>query len=155
MRRVLMVLVLLSSGCEPDRGGFTARDEADVRELEEAYRLGWLANDSSAVMATLAADAVLMPAGMNPLVGHTVIRNFWWPADGSVTSIDAYEIHVDEVEGSGNLAYLRGRGVLEFTYHDAAGEVSEFSSNAVHLSVAKRGTEGRWRIVRRAWSAVR
>lgn len=146
---------MILAACAPPDAGFTNEDEAAVRALEEAYRTGWLANDSAAVMATLAPGAVLMPAGMQPLVGDSAIRSYWWPDDGSQTTIDAYEIAVEEVEGSGDLAYLRGRGSLEFTYRSATGEVSRLTSEAVHVSVARRGEDGRWRIARRAWSAIR
>ncbi|HSM35784.1 MAG TPA: SgcJ/EcaC family oxidoreductase [Longimicrobiales bacterium] len=134
---------------------FTPDDEAAVRDLEEAYRTAWLANDSAAVMATLTDDAVLLPGGMEPLSGETDIRAFWWPDDGSTTTITAYDIVVREVEGSGELAYLRGEGALEFTYTGADGESSDLTSRATHLSVARRGEDGTWRIARRAWSAIR
>ena len=48
-----------------------------MRALEERYRTAWLANDSAAVMATLASDAVLMPGGEEPLTGGAAIRAFW------------------------------------------------------------------------------
>lgn len=152
----LACLVALTgvASCSTPPPAFSSDDEAAVRALEEAYRAGWLANDSSAVMATLASDAVLMPAGREPLKGHAEIRGYWWPADGSLTTIHDYRIRIDEVEGSRDLAFLRGRGELAFTYQDASGQVSELSSRAVHLSVARRGPDGSWRIIRRAWSAL-
>lgn len=154
MRISLATIVLALTACAPAAASFTAEDEAAVRALEEAYRAGWLANDSAAVMSTLAPGAVLMPAGMEPLVGGSAIRAYWWPDDGSETTIESYEIEIAEVEGSGDLAYLRGRGSLAFTYRDPGGEVSRLTSEAVHLSVARRGPDGEWRIVRRAWSRI-
>lgn len=154
MRTAFAGIALALAACGSPGPSFTAEDEAAVRALEEAYRTAWLANDSAAVMATLEPDAVLMPAGMEPLAGDAAIRSYWWPDDGSRTTITAYDITVDEVEGAGDLAYLRGRGALEFTYVDPAGDASELTSRAVHLSVARRGADGAWRIARRAWSAT-
>jgi ketosteroid isomerase-like protein len=130
--------VMMLAVCASADAGFTAEDEAAVRALEEAYRTAWLANDSAAVMATLARGAVMMPAGVQPLVGESAIRRYWWPSDGSETTIESYELAVEEVDGIGDLAYLRGRGSLEFTYRDAAGEVSRLTSESVHLSIARR-----------------
>ncbi len=155
MRGLLGVALTTLVACAPAGSGFTAEDEAAVRALEEAYRSGWLANDSAAIMATLAPGAVMMPAGVEPLVGDSAIRRYWWPGDGSETTIDAYEITIDEIGGSGDLAYLRGRGSLEFTHRSAGGAVDHLTSEAVHLSVARRGVDGSWRILRRAWSALR
>ena len=155
MRSLLLTTLIAISACAPTPMAFTADDDAAVRALEEAYRTGWLSNDSAAVMATLAPGAVLMPAGVPPLIGDSAIRHYWWPSDGSVTTIEGYEIEVEEVEGSGDMAYLRGRGSLAFTYQDAAGEVSHLTSQAVHLSVARRVDDGAWWITRRSWSAIR
>ena len=151
---VLAALAALVAGCAPS-ARFTAEDEAAVRRLEEAYRMGWLVNDSAAVMAALDPAAVLMPGGVAPLVGDSAIRAFWWPADGSVTTITGYDITVDEVAGSGDLAWLRGRADLRFTYVAPAGDTTDITSRAAHLSIARRGEDGEWRIVRRAWSAIR
>lgn len=155
MRKLLAGVALVLAACAAPGPTFTPEDEAAVRAVEEAYRTGWLANDSAAVMATLARGAVLMPAGMEPLAGDPAIRAFWWPDDGSETTITSYEITVEEVEGSGDMAFLRGRGALEFTYRDPEGQASDLSSHAVHLSVVRRGEDGEWRIARRAWSAIR
>lgn len=155
MRIRVMATIAVLAGCTPPGPIFTAEDEAAIRALEEAYRTAWLANDSAAVLATLAPDAVLMPAGMEPLAGHPAIRAYWWPDDGSETTIDSYEIVVDEVGGSGDLAYLRGRGALAFRYREPGGAVDTLTSEAVHLSLARRGVGGVWKIARRAWSRVR
>jgi uncharacterized protein (TIGR02246 family) len=151
----LVASILVVGACASQRPAFTAEDEAAVRELEERYRSAWLANDSAAVMATLTDDAVLMPGGEEPLTEGPAIRAFWWPDDGSATTITAYDIAVREVAGSGDLAYLRGEGALAFTYTSADGEARELTSRAAHLSVARRDADGQWRIARRAWSAIR
>ncbi|MBT8477841.1 MAG: nuclear transport factor 2 family protein [Gemmatimonadetes bacterium] len=150
---LLTAALLAFVACAPS-DGFTDEDKLAVRALEEAYRTGWLANDSAAVMATLAPGVVLMPAGVPPLIGDSAIRDYWWPSDGSQTTVHSYEITVEEVEGNGDLAYLRGRGSLFFTYRDAAGDETQLTSEAVHLSVAHRSEGGTWRIARRAWSRV-
>lgn len=155
MRRLVAATVMTLAACAPEDASFTVGDEPAVRALEEAYRTGWLTNDSAAVMATLAPGAVMMPAGVGPLIGDSAIRTYWWPNDGSQTTIDSYEITVDELEGSGDLAYLRGRASLKFTYRDTAGHISRLTSEAVHLSLARRGEDGKWQIARRVWSAIR
>jgi uncharacterized protein (TIGR02246 family) len=150
---VLTALVIV--GCGAPEDPFSAADEAAVRALEESYRQAWLANDSEAVMATLASDAVIMPAGREPIQGDSAIRAYWWPDDGSSTTIHGYEITVDEVHGSGDLAFLRGHGTLSFEYQQSDGTVSEITSNSVYLAVAQRNEDGDWRIARRAWSPLR
>lgn len=155
MRVPIIIAAAVFTACGPAAGSFTMEDERAVRALEEAYRAAWLANDSAGVMSVLSEDAVLMPAGVQPLRGDSAIRRFWWPADGSRTTITSYELTLEEVEGSADLAFVRGRGDLAFTYRSPEGEVSHLTSRAVHLSLARRDPDGEWRIARRIWSAVR
>lgn len=145
----------LSTACAPGATDLSPEDRAAIESLEEAYRTGWLANDSAAVMSTLAPDAVLMPGGLDPIVGDSAIRAYWWPPDGSRTTINDYSIELDEIYGNADLAYLRGRGTIAFTYQDSAGNVSNAETEAVHLSIARRNSAGAWQIARRAWSRVR
>lgn len=154
-RAAVVLATVFVGACAEAEHSFGETDVAAVRAVEEAYRAGWEANDPDAVMATLTDDAVIMPAGAEPIRGNSAIRAYWWPADGSTTTIGRYEISVDEVFGDGDVALLRGRGALAFDYTSPEGETSAFTSNAVHLSVYTRGEDGRWRIARRAWSALR
>lgn len=96
------------------------------------------------------------PARVSLGLGHTSalvisIRAYWWPDDGSETVIESYEVEVHEVDGSGDLAYLRGRGSLTFTYRPLEGPERRIESESVHLSIVRRDAGGRWRIIRRAW----
>lgn len=149
MTALVWITALCACGGRP--ATFTVDDEAAVRSLEESYRTAWLANDSAGVMATLAADAALLPDGSEPVEGGAAIRAYWWPDDGSETMIESYEVEIHEVEGSGDLAYLRGRGSLTFTYRPPEGAESRIESESVHLSIVRRDADGRWRIIRRAW----
>lgn len=89
MRSLVAATVMILAACAPEGASFTVGDETAVRALEEAYRTDWLTNDSAAVMATLPPGAVMMPAGVRPLVGDSAIRTYWWPNDGSQTTIDS------------------------------------------------------------------
>lgn len=148
----------LAFGCSPGAETSTTLSEADERSalaVERAYVEGWERNDSSWVMATLARDAVLLPDGMAPIRGDSAIRSYWWPADGSQTRVTSYETTVDEVGGSGSMAYLRGRGDLEFDWRarpDSAWR--SFSSRSVWMTLLRRGRDGSWRMTHRIWHRV-
>jgi ketosteroid isomerase-like protein len=60
------------------------------------------------VLETLAPDAVVMPAGVQPLQGDSAIRRFWWPDDGSSTRVIRYTTKLDEIGGVAPTAYVRG-----------------------------------------------
>lgn len=128
----------------------SSEERAALHRLDSAYVQAWLRDDTAAVLATLAPDAILMPAGVRPLQGDSAIRSFWWPRDGSRTRITAYQSTVDEVDGTPALAYMRGRGTMSFTYEKDTLRIQQTSRNMV-LTVAARQRDGSWRILRRMW----
>ncbi len=105
-------------------------------------------------MGTLAADAVLLPSGLEPIVGHAAIRRFWLPAGGPATSVTAMEQTVDEIAGDGGLAVVRGRGSLTFTMRtDGKDEVR--TQTFTFVNVVRRQADGKWLITHRMWSDLR
>lgn len=145
-------LVLAASGCTQTAGApFTAGDSAAVHELERAYTGAWVRNDTTAVLATLTADAVLLPSRNEPRSGLDSIRAFWFPA-GPPTVVTAYETRIDEIAGVADLAYVRGRGDLSFEWVDDAGERQQRRSRSTFLMIARRSADGDWKIARRMWS---
>jgi uncharacterized protein (TIGR02246 family) len=131
----------------------TEGERAAIRSLDSAYVAGWLANDSAAVLATLDPDVVLLPAGGRPHVGLAAARRFWWPQDGSRTTITSYTATIDEVDGTPALAYIRGSSTLAFTYERDTVR-SEGTTRTMTLTLVRKTPDGRWRIVRRMWGPL-
>lgn len=148
----VVVVTLAVLGCGRV-AGLSDAERAEIRELDAAYVDAWLRDDTVAVLATLAADAVLMPAGQRPLTDLDAIRDFWWPRDGSRTVITAYTTTIDEIGGGPEVAYVRGTGQLAFTY-EKDGVSNQITSRNMTLTIVRRGVDGRWRILRRMWGPV-
>ncbi len=145
-------ILALASGCS----GTATLSDADriaIRQLDSAYVAAWLNDDTAAVLATLAPDAVLMPAGQHPLTDVEAIRQFWWPADGSHTRVTAFSTTIHEIGGSPVLAYVRGAGELAFTYEKDSVR-SALTSRIMTLTLVTRGADRRWRILRRMWGPL-
>jgi ketosteroid isomerase-like protein len=129
-----------------------ARSAASAATL--AYRDAWLSNAPEKVMATLTADAVLLPSGMEPISGPAAIRAFWWPADGPATTITAMEQTIDEITGERDLAIVRGHGSLTFTMRQDGRETSR-TQRSTFLNVVHRQSDGSWKITHRMWSDLK
>src|ERR1041385_9509458 len=152
-----VILLALLAGCSAkDREvsqatPLTAADSRAIRSVDSAYVAAWLRDDTAGVLATLAPDAILMPAGPHPLVGATEIRAFWWPQDGSHTKILTFVRQLDELEGRGDVAWTRGTDTLTFTYAKGAAPVSPMGSRSMTLALLRRQPTGEWRISRMMW----
>ena len=152
---VPLAAALLFSACHagPDHATLIAADSTALRALDQAYVQAWLADDTAAVLGTLAPDAVLMPAGARPLTTRDAIRDFWWPRDGSHTRITQYAATIDEIAGLRDLAYMRGTGRLTFTYVKDTLHLEQ-TSRTMTLTLLTRAPDGRWRIRSRMWGPI-
>jgi len=152
------ITLLAAASCAPappSGGPLSEEDEEAVRSVNREYVRAWRANDPEGVMATLAPDAVLVPGGMEPIQGDSAIRAFWWPADGSETRVTGYEATVDEAGGSGDRAFVRGRGRLAFdwrAYPDSAWR--SMGSSSVWMALLHRSPDDTWRMTHRMWHRV-
>ena len=123
---------------------------SEIERAHAAYGAAWLANEPQAVLATLAEDVVLMPAGLAPVRGHAAAEAFWWPDDGSTTTITAYETSIDDLRHTGDLAVVRAHSRMAFTW-EKDGQTTEQTNHSMSLTVLERGPDGRWRITQRMW----
>jgi ketosteroid isomerase-like protein len=149
---VLAIGAVRAAASGPPRLSTADRSAAEAATL--AYRDAWLANSPAAVMATLTPDAVLLPSGMEPIAGEIAIRAFWFPADGPATTVTAMEQTVDGVEGSGDVAVVRGHGSLTFSIR-GDGRDAVRSQGSTFVNVLRRQPDGSWKIAIRMWSDLR
>jgi len=124
-----------------------------VEAVADAYVQAWLANDSSAVLATLSEDAVLLPQGQAPVRGKEAIAKFWWPPEGPPTTITRYVSTVEQMDVSGTLASVWGTAELSFAW-EADGELHEATNRSAYLMVLRPDASGAWRISHRMWGRL-
>ena len=154
---VLMCAATLFVACsnsKPNDHSLAATDLQAINALHQAYVTAWLRNDTSGVLNTLARDAVLMPSGMRPIAGMAEIKNFWFPNDGSRTAITDFTTKIDEMNGSGDLAYIRGRSHLAFTY-EKEGSKSALTNEGMFLTIVQRQADRTWRILQQMWGPLK
>ena len=128
----------------------TARDSTAIDAVRVDYVRAWLADDTSGVLATLDSGAVLLPPGRLPVKGRQAIRAFWWPTDGSRTTITEFDWTLEEVGGTPQLAFSRGISTVAWRYEKDTVLVEQTTRNT-NLTILSRGADGRWRILRQMW----
>lgn len=150
----LMMSALLAWSCagaaKPGPEPLSAGDRAAIDSVQRRYVSAWLRDDTVGVLATLAPDAMLLPPGLPPVVGEGAIRDHWWPRDGSHTTITAFTLSSDEVDGGGSFAYSRGLSTLAWTYSKDGATQSQSGRN-IGLTIFRRMDDGRWLIHRQMW----
>jgi ketosteroid isomerase-like protein len=129
------------------------RDRAAIRANDSAYVTAWMRDDTTGVLATLTADPILIPGGLEPLRGQSAAKGFWWPSDGSHTKLTAFDRTVEEIDGAGDVAFVRGTDSLRFTYTKGA-SIQASAMRSVTLAVVRRQSDGTWKIARMMWATV-
>ncbi len=143
-----LIALSIILGCQTKQNVFTANDEAAVRALCQQYNAFWLAGDSaSGILDLYAPDAVLIPHhGEDPIAGKENIRLFWFNPDFPPTRVLKMENTIVEAGGSGDMAFVRGVGYLEYEFQN-----QRYSNQGNFLQIFKRGPNG-WKIFRHIWN---
>ena len=128
------------------KSSLSSSDATAVRAVVEDYRRAWLREDAAGVMRTLTQSSVLLPAhGAEPVVGIDKIKEYWWPKDGPETKILQLDISVDQAEGDGCLAFVRGTDTVAWSTLEA-GKMTRIRHKGRYLNVMKKMPDGTWRI---------
>lgn len=149
-----LLVLMLALAAVPDPQLPSDADRRAVIQVTQAYRDAWLANDATRVMATLTADAVILPSGLHPIQGAAAIRAFWFPA-GTITTITAMELTVQSVHVGGDVATVRGEGTLTYVSGGSGAATAPVTLRSWFVNVLRKQSDGRWLIAERAWSDLK
>ena len=142
-----VVYVLSALSCEQIMAGELDAVEVEaIRAAANAYADAWLTNDADTVMATFVDEPVLSPSGLPYLEGQEAARDFWFPPDSPPTRVTEFDMRQIEVDGSGNLAYVRGTFRLAFEYDGQSHE-----NHGKYVTILRKGADGAWRITHHIW----
>jgi len=146
-----LALVVITSG--QSRLSLTDGDRTAIRAINTTFVNAWLKDDASSVLSVFADDAILLPPNSEPVEGLQAIRSYWFPDDGSVTKIDSFDRHIDEIGGNKDLAFLRGTARLSWTYKKD-GKTTSQSSRSTDLLILRRSARGKWLVIRQIWNSL-
>lgn len=130
-----------------------ADDASELRRINEAYLEAWLSDDASGVLALFEAEARISPSSLCPIEGLEEMGAFWFPDDGSVTTIHRFEAEDLSASVLGDLAVTTQKTVLEWSYEKGdtrMGRVQE----GIDTTVFRRQPDGGWKIWRKMWTDV-
>jgi uncharacterized protein (TIGR02246 family) len=131
-------------------GVLSANDVAAIKATIEAYRTAWLRNDKAGVLSTFTNDAVLVPAhGGTAVVGIGAIEKYWF-APGPPATVTLLDITVEQLEGSGSMAFARGVDNVGWTMVQD-GKSQKHYHPGTYLNVMKKLPGGSWRIHLHMW----
>lgn len=117
------------------------QDIRAIRDISEKFPDMMKNKNFDEIPNIYTADALLMPPDHGSVTGHTEIAEFL----GSFPPLTAFDIFVDEIEGAGDIAYVRGSFRMEMIPEPGADPVEQHGQ---YLEIRKKQADGSWLLSR-------
>ena len=145
---VLVVIVMMSTACQPpaqEAGPLSEDDVAAIEGIIQQYVQAFLAKDLNAYTGLWTEDAVEMPPNSPALEGReAIIQN--WMAGPAPTE---FVLDVLDIDGAGDVAYVRGTYSITMT---VAGVPEPVRYNGNYLSIFKKQPDATWLFAVDTWN---
>lgn len=133
--------------------GLQTKDIEAIKNIMENYRTAWLKNNEKTVLSLFTDDASLYPNGNKPVKGKDEITKFWFAPSDTITTINAFEIKIEDISGDKNYATVIGSNELKWSSEKKdKTELKHYLSKGYFMTIyVKRNKE--WKIFRQFWNA--
>lgn len=153
MRPLIFIWIALAACTSVNQNTFDKQDQESINQIRGGYVSGWLAGDSEQVLNLFQTDATIIPSGMAPIKGIDRIEGYWFPKDGSITTIHTYEVELLDLQGTDSMAQSLEKGTLNFTYEKGDFTMTQTSTSHA-ITVYKKQKDASWKIVSRMWTQL-
>ncbi len=145
-----LAIAITTAACPPpaqQAGALPDEDVAAIRARQDAFVEAVRANDWAAASEIYAEDFVLMIPEAPVMQGRETWREWAMSFNATVTE---YNIEIDEIDGRGDLAFVRGRFSERLSFEDMPEPISGAGK---FLSIWRKGADGSWLITLEAWNS--
>ena len=135
--RASLMVVLLLVGCQQPSIEALSEDQIGaIRQMTDEWLVAHAARDWDSLAEHYTDDAVLMPPMAPPIQGRSAIRE-WFGANENDTRV---EVAILEIEGYGDLAYVRGESRVTLGVSTDA----PVTFVGKYLDIRRRQADGSW-----------
>jgi ketosteroid isomerase-like protein len=137
----------LAAACQPaPPAGLTDADKAAIDSTGRVFVRHALANDFAALARDYYTDdAIVLPPNAPSVTGPAAIEAMF----KTFPPITAFELRTEEVEGTADLAYVRGRYTMTMSPPGAPA----IADSGKYLEIWRRQSDGSWRSTRDMFSS--
>lgn len=145
-----LTFVVAGTACEPaaqEAGPLSEEDVAAIEAVVQSYAEAQLANDWAAAAEHFTEDAVAMAPNAPLIEGRAAIQAALEGQPGTVTEYSNTPV---EIEGRGDLAYVRGIGSVASAVEGMAEPVRDTYN---YLAIMRKQPDGAWRMTQVCWNS--
>lgn len=141
-RLCLVALLVASTGCRPPTpAALPEADQQAIRQADEAAVNAIVAKDWAAWASFFTEDATILPPHGTAVEGRAAIQT-WGEA---FPPIAAFQGALTEVDGRGDLAYVRGTYSMTVTPPGATAPVADHGK---YIGIWRKQPDGSWKVLR-------
>ena len=145
--RVAVAALLLTAGCTP--AGPAALSEADktaLRAIDQRFAEAVLAKNWAEAAGVYATEASLMQPNGPAVKGRAMIQA-WLEANPLIST---FTVEPQEIDGLGDLAYVRGTYSMTFTPQGAPAPIED---RGKYLLIQRKQADGSWLITNEVFNS--
>jgi len=135
----LMAAILALAACNTAPLSLTEAETASIRAVSDEFTKNMVAGDFAAVTKLYTEDANVMPPGGPSAAGRPAIEAFM----AAFPKVTEMTFDLNEVDGRGDLAYVRGAYRMTMEIPGAPGPVTD---EGKFIEIRRREADGRWLI---------
>ena len=116
---VSLTFILLSACSQSDKESMDTSyspDQQAILQIHQQYIEGWKKMDKEMVLSIFEDGARIQPNRLKPIEGIENMAEFWFPNDGSKTTINAFETEVVDIKVKDTLAIITYTSLLDWDY---------------------------------------
>lgn len=137
MRPAICGLVVLLAACQASPPPLSDADKAAIRAVSDSFVAYVRTNRDSAAASLFTENAVWMPANSGIAEGRPAIL----AAFQASRALESFSLTTIDVEGRGDLAYVRGTYAFAITSADGKSAVGDHGK---FLEIRRRQADGKW-----------
>ena len=137
MRPAICGLVVLLAACQASPPPLSDADKAAIRAVSDSFVAYVRTNRDSAAASLFTENAVWMPANRGIAEGRAAIL----AAFQASRPLESFSLTSVDVEGRGDLAYVRGTYAFAITSADGKSAVGDHGK---FLEIRRRQADGKW-----------
>jgi ketosteroid isomerase-like protein len=137
-RRYALSLALVIAACAPAApAGLSDAVRSQLKAIIDDFTKRLMAKDWAGLAGLYSTDAILMPPNEPAVKGRAAIQA-WISAFPPISS---FSLTADDVDGGGDVAYVRGTYQMSFT---VPGTTTPVNDHGKYLEIHKRQADGSW-----------
>ena len=128
-------------------------DKEAIIKIHDDYLDGWKKDDRSLILSLFEKNARIQPSSLTPVEGIENLKAFWFPDDGSSTTVNIFESELLGFDLRDSLAIATRQFYLDFDYAKDSFKMGR-QQKGISTTIYRKQDNEQWKIWRKMWTDI-